>query len=411
MKANERSARSESKEVKARLAKVSAAYPGPVTVTPGRLEIPSFGDHMLGEGFYSTSPYRYPVFLAALCGNRSIDRIGLLSGRIPTSAYPERGVAPLHLPKPAVEEAKASTYSKDSKPTWSEDRHKFLVLSMDTDDRKSKPSFHSSIRGGFRLLMKATTSKRNKEGKLGELAWAFQNGPFISYPRIDKAVKRTANKEKATSERQGKERLPMVGLPLLLLSSAGNLKIVMPGQTGTRASSSPYCVRAIKHRQKHNQILFRGPQASYCRAASVYVRRRAKSASGYIWHLSLVFAEEQRPLGLRAAKLLSENQTQEFNRKTVLPARAKPDTDLNTDEGEIPVLIDLPLVLLLDFPTEALVDYPGSILQCAIPFSHRPIQAIMNQELIPHLPLQVLFQSPLSVSGTLNDIYVVVKKE
>lgn len=36
----------------------------------------------------------------------------------------------------------------------------FVVLSMDTDDRKSKPSFHSSIRGGFRLLMKATTSKR-----------------------------------------------------------------------------------------------------------------------------------------------------------------------------------------------------------------------------------------------------------
>jgi hypothetical protein len=33
----------------------------------------------------------------------------------------------------------------------------FIVLSMDTDDRKSKPSFHSSIRGGFRLLMKATT--------------------------------------------------------------------------------------------------------------------------------------------------------------------------------------------------------------------------------------------------------------
>lgn len=36
----------------------------------------------------------------------------------------------------------------------------FVVLSMDTDDRKSKPSFHSSIRGGFRLLMKATSSKR-----------------------------------------------------------------------------------------------------------------------------------------------------------------------------------------------------------------------------------------------------------
>lgn len=39
MKANERSARSESKEVKARLAKVSAAYPGPVTVTPGRFSL------------------------------------------------------------------------------------------------------------------------------------------------------------------------------------------------------------------------------------------------------------------------------------------------------------------------------------------------------------------------------------
>jgi len=74
--------------------------------------------------------------------------------------------------------------------------------------------------------------KKKKGGCLeGELAWAFQNGPFISYPRIDKAVKRTANKEKATSERQGKERLPMVGLPLLLLSSAGKLRIVMPGQT------------------------------------------------------------------------------------------------------------------------------------------------------------------------------------
>ena len=65
-------------------------------------------------------------------------------------------------------------------------------------------------------------------------------------------------------------------------------------------------------------------------------------------------------------------------------------------EREKPVLIDLPLVQLLDFPTEALVDYPAFIFQYAIPFSHRPIQAIMiwTQNEDPIFHFDVLFQSP-----------------